>query len=73
MKPPYSTFTMASVAAHSPRSTSQLVLATEFLSMPHPMVALPCGSRSINSTRRFVAVRDAARFTAVVVLPTPPF
>src|SRR6267154_27733 len=37
------------------------------------MVALPCGSRSISSTRRRVAARDAARLTAVVVLPTPPF
>ena len=41
--------------------------------MPAPVVALPCGSRSISSTRRFIAVRLAARLTAVVVLPTPPF
>src|SRR4051794_40044551 len=37
------------------------------------MVALPCGSRSISNTRRFVAASDAARLTLVVVLPTPPF
>src|SRR5215469_556516 len=37
------------------------------------MVALPCGSRSISRTRRRVAAREAARLTAVVVLPTPPF
>ena len=41
--------------------------------MPLPMVALPCGSRSTSSTRRFVAPRLAARLTLVVVLPTPPF
>ena len=28
---------------------------------------------SINNTRRRVAANEAARFTAVVVLPTPPF
>ncbi len=27
----------------------------------------------MSSTRRFVAASEAARFTAVVVLPTPPF
>src|ERR1700743_2330814 len=37
------------------------------------MVALPWGSRSMSSTRRLVADRDAARLMAVVVLPTPPF
>src|SRR5881409_3586688 len=37
------------------------------------MVALPCGSRSTNSTRRFMAAKLAARLTLVVVLPTPPF
>ena len=36
-------------------------------------VALPCGSRSTSSTRRFIAARLAARLTLVVVLPTPPF
>jgi hypothetical protein len=37
------------------------------------MVALPCGSRSISSTRCFIAASEAARLTQVVVLPTPPF
>src|SRR5580704_15750864 len=41
--------------------------------MPLPIVALPWGSRSISSTRRRVAASEAARFTEVVVLPTPPF
>ena len=43
------------------------------LSMPDPMVALPCGSRSISSTRWPTLARPAARLTVVVVLPTPPF
>src|SRR6185295_5007772 len=43
------------------------------LSMPAPVVALPWGSRSTRSTRRFIAARLAARLTAVVVFPTPPF
>src|SRR5690554_7119372 len=37
------------------------------------MVALPWGSRSMSSTLRLVAASEAARFTVVVVLPTPPF
>src|ERR1700709_1097740 len=43
------------------------------LLMPAPMVALPCGSRSTSSTRWPSLARPAARLTAVVVLPTPPF
>src|SRR5262245_21940625 len=43
------------------------------LSTPLPVVALPCGSRSISNTRRLVATREAARLIQVVVLPTPPF
>ena len=43
------------------------------LSTPQPVVALPCGSMSISSTRRRIALKEAARLTAVVVLPTPPF
>src|ERR1700737_1053565 len=41
--------------------------------MPLPIVALPCGSRSIRRTRCPCDARLAARLTAVVVLPTPPF
>jgi hypothetical protein len=37
------------------------------------MVALPCGSRSITSTRWSTRASPAARLTVVVVLPTPPF
>src|SRR5512138_592990 len=43
------------------------------LSMPQPIVALPCGSRSTTSTRWPMRARPAARLTVVVVLPTPPF
>jgi len=62
-----------SAAALSPSSRSQVDAATSRLSTPLPMVALPCESRSTSSTRRGAAARAAARFTAVVVLPTPPF
>src|SRR6185369_15016198 len=43
------------------------------LSIPEPIVALPCGSRSTTSTRWPMRARPAARLTVVVVLPTPPF
>src|SRR5205807_8495930 len=35
--------------------------------------ALPCGSRSTTRTRAPCRARLAARLTALVVLPTPPF
>src|SRR5437867_1404195 len=41
--------------------------------MPTPLVELLCGSRSSNSTDLPRLPSEAARFTAVVVLPTPPF
>src|SRR5476651_2437169 len=41
--------------------------------MPRPVEALPCGSRSINSTFSPTAASAVARLMAVVVLPTPPF
>ena len=41
--------------------------------IPAAVVALPCGSKSISKTLLFVAERLAAKFTAVVVFPTPPF
>jgi hypothetical protein len=41
--------------------------------MPIPLVEFPCGSESMRRTRFSAAARDAAMFTAVVVLPTPPF
>src|SRR5688572_8917191 len=57
----------------SPSSTSVTERSSVRLSTPQPIVALPCGSRSISSTRRCVAASEAARLTAVVVFPTPPF
>src|SRR3954468_22028736 len=54
-------------------STSYTVIFSWRLSTPEPMVALPCGSRSIISTRWPTLARPAARLTVVVVLPTPPF
>ena len=41
--------------------------------MPRPDEAFACGSASITSTFFSNAASDAARFIAVVVLPTPPF
>ena len=41
--------------------------------MPLPMVALPWGSRSTSRVRLPSWERAAAKFTEVVVLPTPPF
>src|SRR5215469_3462695 len=77
VKPPCSvgsfTGTSAAARSHSPSSTSQVLRSSCDLSIPLPMVALPWGSRSKRSTRRLVAASDAARLTAVVVLPTPPF
>src|SRR5207244_5402405 len=35
--------------------------------------ALACGSRSMRRTRRLLTARQAARLTAVVVFPHPPF
>ena len=42
-------------------------------STPSAVEALPCGSRSITSTRWPSWARAAATLTVVVVLPTPPF
>src|SRR5215471_3848800 len=41
--------------------------------MPNPLVALPWGSMSTRRTRLPCKASPAARFTEVVVLPTPPF
>src|SRR5215470_17070884 len=41
--------------------------------MPRPVLALPWGSASMISTRLPQAASAVAKFTAVVVLPTPPF
>src|SRR6185437_10485849 len=65
--------TTASATVASSSSTAQPFGRAACLSTPEAMVALPCGSRSTSSTRRFAAASAAARFTLVVVLPTPPF
>ena len=44
-----------------------------FARSPSPEVAFACGSRSTTSARSPASARQAARLTAVVVLPTPPF
>src|SRR3954466_10622200 len=41
--------------------------------MPSPVLALPCGSKSLTRIRSPEAASAVARLTAVVVLPTPPF
>src|SRR3989339_2004981 len=40
---------------------------------PTPEEALACGSRSTRSVLFSITEREAARLTAVVVFPTPPF
>src|SRR5512135_2852967 len=40
---------------------------------PTPEEALACGSRSTRSVFFSITEREAARLTAVVVFPTPPF
>src|SRR3954453_948238 len=47
--------------------------ATAPRSIPKPLPALPCESRSMTSTRSPSRAREVPRFTTVVVLPTPPF
>ena len=44
-----------------------------FLLTPRPLVVFPWGSMSMSSTRLPSWATQADRFTAVVVLPTPPF
>ena len=41
--------------------------------MPSPLVAFPCGSPSTSSVLCSATAKLAARLTAVVVFPTPPF
>jgi hypothetical protein len=42
-------------------------------SIPKPEVALACGSASMSKTFFSKTPNEAAKFTEVVVLPTPPF
>ena len=53
--------------------TSIMVSMSSAFSWPDPVVALACESMSIKRTFLLVAAREAAKFTAVVVFPTPPF
>src|SRR4029453_138120 len=48
-------------------------LELPFARIPTPEVAFACGSRSITSARSPASARQAARVTAVGVLPPPPF
>jgi hypothetical protein len=57
----------------SSMSTSYTPGLSVRLDTPSPVVALPCGSRSTTRTLLPSSPRAAARFTTVVVLPTPPF
>jgi hypothetical protein len=52
---------------------SYVVRSKASRSIPVPLVAFPWGSPSMSSVRRSATAKLAARFTAVVVLPTPPF
>ena len=70
---PAGLFTIASDSDTPSSSTSAMVSSNWFLSTPVPLVALPCGSKSISSTCLRLAAKLAVKFTAVVVLPTPPF
>ena len=47
----------------------------ELINIPIPRAvdAFPCGSKSITKTFKPPIERAAAKLTAVVVLPTPPF
>lgn len=48
-------------------------MVTFSTSTPNPEVAFACGSESINNTFFSSTPSEAAKFTEVVVLPTPPF
>ena len=65
--------TRTSLTGRPSTSTSNTLLSSAYLSIPQPMVALPCGSRSTSSTRLPIMASAAARLTQVVVFPTPPF
>ena len=59
---------------HAPLAkTSIMVSLSSAFSWPDPVVALAWESISIRRTFLFVAASEAAKFTAVVVFPTPPF
>src|SRR5215212_2110921 len=54
-------------------STTSIDSRTSSAPCSSQSAALPCGSLSIRVTDRFPPAETAERYTAVVVLPTPPF
>ena len=60
-------------AVFAPLMSASYTPLLTVLSTPMPLVALAWGSKSHSSTRLPAALTAAARFTQVVVLPTPPF
>ena len=54
-------------------STSNIERSIESGFIPWLIVRLPCGSRSITSTRKPCSLKATARFSVVVVFATPPF
>ena len=54
-------------------STSYIDLSRVSGSIPCDIVRLPCGSMSTQRTRNPFSMKATARFSAVVVLATPPF
>src|SRR5260370_39789181 len=50
-----------------------MLMRAGFSTRPRPVVEFDCGSQSTSSVLTSAAAREAARLTAVVVLPTPPF
>src|ERR1700722_4734907 len=64
---------MISASGWSSTSTLYTDGVPERCSTSSAVEALPCGSRSMTRTREPCWARLAARLTAVVVLPTPPF
>ena len=54
-------------------STWYIDVSRPRFSMPRPVEALPCGSRSMTRVRSPISARQAPVLIVVVVLPTPPF
>ena len=66
-------FFIAFFTSHLPVISSYISFLKSLLFKPSPVVALLCGSISINSTRLPILPNAALKFILVVVLPTPPF
>ena len=65
-------FSTVSIKVVSPTNTSYTDNSNSFVT-PSPLVALPCGSVSINNTFFPFLANKVLKFTVVVVFPTPPF